>query len=294
MSESRPVPLRGPRHAAVLGSPIEHSLSPVLHRAAYAALGLPWSYRAIECDEAGLPMLLGGLDDAYIGVSLTMPLKRAVLPLLHEVTPLAAAVGAVNTVAFEGTGSSRRRLGDNTDVAGMLATIRTATTATFAKAAVLGAGGTAAAAVAALRELGLREVDVVVRDAGRAGELRTAADRLGMRVVLVPWPGTAWLDAADLVVSTVPAGAADPVVSAGGWSPQPGQLLFDVLYEPWPTVIANVARGAGADVVGGLELLVQQAALQVERWSGRLGPVDVMRAAGQQVLEERSRRLSDR
>ena len=140
----------------------------------------------------------------------------------------------------------------------------------------------AAAAVAALRELGLREVDVVVRDAGRAGELRTAADRLGMRVVLVPWPGTAWLDAADLVVSTVPAGAADPVVSAGGWSPQPGQLLFDVLYEPWPTVIANVARGAGsitASTSGAFAALPYSVATRIGAAEGNTSPEELLAAA---------------
>ncbi len=95
------------RRAAVLGSPIAHSLSPVLHRAAYADLGLAWTYEAVECDAARLPRLLADADDACVGLSLTMPLKRAVLPLCDELSPLAAAVGAVNTVTFEGTGRRR-------------------------------------------------------------------------------------------------------------------------------------------------------------------------------------------
>jgi shikimate dehydrogenase len=153
------------RRAAVLGSPIAHSLSPVLHRSAYADLGLTWTYEVIECDAAGLPALLGGMDDAFVGLSLTMPLKRAVLPLCDEVSPLAAAVGAANTITFDGIGPFRRRRADNTDVGAMVAAIR-ARIAQIAggPVAILGAGGTAAAAIAAVRELDLGGADVVVRD----------------------------------------------------------------------------------------------------------------------------------
>src|SRR5262250_221072 len=106
--------------AAVLGSPIAHSLSPVLHRAAYRALGLTgWTYQAIECDEARLPDLLAACDASWAGLSLTMPLKRAVLPLLDHTEPLAAEVGAANTVVF----AAGRRHGHNTDVPGLLAAL---------------------------------------------------------------------------------------------------------------------------------------------------------------------------
>lgn len=276
-----------PRRAAVLGSPIAHSLSPALHTAAYEQLGLPWRYQAIECDEAGLPALLAGLGPDYVGLSLTMPLKRAVLPLLDDVTPLAAAVGAVNTVIFEDAGGARRLRGDNTDVPGIVASVRTVTgPAAVDSMAILGAGGTAAAAVAAARGLGLRRVAVVVRNPARASDLLAAATRLGVTVDLVAWPGTGVIDDVDLLVSTVPAGATDAL--AGRWTPKPGQLLFDVLYDPWPTRLASAAQLRGTRVVGGLELLVQQAALQVERWTGRSAPIDVMRAAGERALAARA------
>lgn len=271
------------RRAAVLGSPISHSLSPVLHRAAYEQLALPWSYEAIECDEAGLPALLAGLGPDFVGLSLTMPLKRAVLPLLDDVTPLAAAVGAVNTVIFEDAGGARRLRGENTDVPGIVAGVRGAIgPRAVCSMAILGAGGTAAAALAAARDLGLANVSVVVRNMARTGDLIAAASRLGVEVDLVPWPGAGVVEAVDLLVSTVPAGATDAL--AGHWTPKLGQLLFDVLYDPWPTRLAAAAQAAGALVVGGLELLVQQAALQVECWTGRSAPIEVMRAAGERAL----------
>ena len=291
----------GGRRAAVLGSPIDHSLSPVLHRAAYAALGLDWRYDAIECDSARLAVLLDELDDSFVGLSLTMPLKRAVVPLLDEVSPLAAAVGAVNTVTFEGVGLSRRRLGDNTDVGGLVAAISTARTtkspsnavAPIERVAILGAGGTAAAALGAVREMGVSQVSVVVREPARASELVAAAERIGIAVELVAWPGCGALRAAELVISTVPAGATDTLVGtaaseAGPWVARPDQLIVDVVYHPWPTPLAVAAGASGARVVGGLELLVRQAALQVERWTGRPGPVDDMRLAGERALADRA------
>src|SRR5581483_5192127 len=188
--------MTGTGRAAVLGSPIAHSLSPVLHRAAYAALGLErWTYTAIECDEAGLP---GVLDiPGWTGLSLTMPLKRAVLPLLDRVEPLAVEAGGANTVVFEGG----QRLGHNTDVPGMVAALAAAGVTAPASATILGAGATACAALAALRETGLRTVPVLVRDQGRTGDLRAAASRLGMAVELRPL--TAQTSDGDLLISTV-------------------------------------------------------------------------------------------
>jgi shikimate dehydrogenase len=190
--------------AAVLGSPIAHSLSPVLHCAAYAALGLQdWSYTAIECDEAGLAGLLASCDREWAGLSLTMPLKRAVLPLLHRTEPLAAHVGGANTVIFEGA----ERHGYNTDVPGMVAALAEAGMPCPAGATILGAGATACSALAALRETGLTAAVVLARDPARAGELLAAAGRLGMAVELRPFGSQ--LRGGDLLISTVPVGAAD-------------------------------------------------------------------------------------
>lgn len=274
----------GAQRAAILGSPVAHSLSPAIHRAAYAELGLDWSYDAIECDEAALPGTLDSCGDEFVGLSLTMPLKRAVLPLLDSVSPLASAIGAVNTVVFDGIGPFRRRVGHNTDAGGMVAAIRRSRPDAVANATILGAGGTASAAVAALRELGIDRVAVVVRDPARASDLLAAANRLQVSVELVTWPGTDAITGAELVIAATPAGATDPL--AGLLSK--GQLLFDVLYAPWPTAFAAAAAATGAEVIGGLELLVQQATLQFELWSGRRAPVDAMRAAAESALKARS------
>jgi shikimate-5-dehydrogenase len=275
------------RRAAVLGSPIEHSLSPVLHAAAYRVLGLGWSYQAIECDEAQLPAVLAGLDESFIGLSLTMPLKRAVLPLLDDLSDLARAVGAANTVLFEGVGPFLRRRGENTDVPGLIAAIRAVrpTVGSAGAATILGAGGTAAAALAALREFGLATPTVIVRNRERATELLGAAERLGVAPELVDWPGVEALVTSELVISTVPAGATDSLAQDSVLGS--GQLLLDVLYEPWPTPFAAAAQAGGAEVIGGLELLVWQAALQVELMTGRPAPVDAMRSAGQAALGSR-------
>ena len=198
--------------AAVLGSPIAHSLSPVLHRAAYAAAGLAgWTYQAIECDEAGLPALVArcgadGADGAdWAGLSLTMPLKRAILPLLDHVDPLAADVGGANTVVF----SAGQRHGYNTDVAGMVDALAGAGLPAPRSAVILGAGATACSALATLRQTGLRTVTVAVRDEARAIALRAVAQRLGVRLDLRPLGSPGALAGRDLLISTVPAGAAD-------------------------------------------------------------------------------------
>jgi shikimate dehydrogenase len=278
------------RRAAVLGSPVAHSLSPVLHAAAYQMLGLHWSYSAIECNEAQLPGVLMGLDESFVGLSLTMPLKRAILPLLDDISELAVAVGAANTVLFDGVGPFLRRRGENTDVPGIVAALKARRPEGIRSAVILGAGGTAAAALAALRELGVERSVVVVRDQARTGELQRCAERLGVTLTLVDWPGRAVLSDADMIISTVPAGATDQLAAQSPASS--GQLLFDVLYEPWPTSYAAASLAAGAEVIGGLELLVQQAARQVALWTGRPDPVEIvaaMRVAGEAAIASRSR-----
>jgi shikimate 5-dehydrogenase len=192
--------------AAVLGSPIAHSLSPVLHRAAYAALGLDdWSYAAIECPEDGLAALVAGLGPQWAGLSLTMPLKRTVLPLLRHVDPVAAATGGANTVVFRADG----RYGYNTDVQGIVDALTEAGAPAPGPVTILGGGATACSALAALPGLGVTLADVVVRDPARASGLLEAAERVGVRVRLRDFASLAAGPPADLLISTVPAGAAD-------------------------------------------------------------------------------------
>ncbi|MER5782714.1 shikimate dehydrogenase [Streptomyces mobaraensis] len=272
------------RHrAAVLGSPIAHSLSPVLHRAAYAALGLgEWTYDRYEIDEAALPAFVERLDESWAGLSLTMPLKRAVIPLLDEISDTARSVEAVNTVLV---GPDGRLTGDNTDIPGLVAALRERGVDKVASAAVLGAGATASSALAALAGICAGEVTAYVRSAERAAEMRQWGERLGVAVRTADWSRAAEAFEAPLVVATTPAGAADALATA---VPDRPGTLFDVLYEPWPTPLAAAWAARGGTVLGGLDLLVHQAVLQVERMTGvSPAPLAAMRAAGEAALAAR-------
>lgn len=265
------------RRAAVLGSPIEHSLSPVLHGAAYQALDLHgWHYDKIECDEPGLPRMVDGMGPEWAGLSLTMPLKRVALTVADEVSPLAEAVGAANTLVFSPAGPAGGRQAHNTDVVGMVAALKEAGLTRIEQAVILGAGGTAQSALAAVRELGHQSPIVLVRNLARTSELRETAERLGMRATISDGLITEPLPAADLVISTLPGGAADPL-SATRWKPD--TMVLDVVYAPWPTPFAGSALAAGCPVVSGLTVLLHQAVAQVELMTGHPGPVEAMRTA---------------
>jgi len=266
--------------AAVLGAPIAHSLSPVLHRAAYQALGLSgWSYEAIECDEARLPAVLAECGPEWAGLSLTMPLKRAVLPLLDEIEPLAREVGAANTVVFSGG----RRQGHNTDVLGMI-TALAETGVTGAPGGlqgmvlILGGGATACSALAAARDLGVAQVTVAVRDPARAQGLLAAAGRLDVAVTLTRFDDPQG-DAPEVLISTVPAGAADIYAERIAHRDLVPRHLLDVVYHPWPTPLAAAARTADIPLAGGLDLLLHQAAGQVTLMTGQPAPLEAMRQA---------------
>lgn len=271
--------------AAVLGSPISHSLSPVLHRAAYRALGLTgWTYDAIECDEPGLRAVLDGCGQDWAGLSLTMPLKRAVLPLLDTAEPLVADVGCANTVIF----AAGARQGHNTDVPGMVNALTAAGVSGSGPVLLLGAGATACSALAAVRALGVGEVTVAVRDPERAADLLAVARRLEMAVRLADFgqqpPASSW----HLLISTVPAGAADiyaQQVLRGDLVPA---AVLDVVYHPWPTGLAVAAEKTGAGLILAFELLVHQAARQVELMTARTPPTAAMRRAGQAELRRRA------
>lgn len=268
-------------HAAVLGSPIGHSLSPVLHRAAYAELGLTdWSYEAIECSSADLAAQLDGVrsDESFAGYSLTMPLKITAVRLVDELEPLARRVGAVNTVVRRNGGLA----GFNTDVAGMVSALHEAGIASVAAPVVLGGGGSAQAALAALSVLGAETVRVLLRNPGKADVLRTVAAEVGVALEVLPWSRP---EDTDLIVSTVPSGAADPLAELLDDLAWPGAApLFDILYSPWPTRLASVALAAGVPVVSGLDLLAAQAVGQVELMTGQLIDVEILRDAGKRAL----------
>ena len=268
--------MSGLRRAAVLGSPIGHSLSPALHRAAYEVLDLDWSYDAIEVTQEDLPGFLAGLGPEWAGLSLTMPLKTAVLPLLADRASYAVLTGAVNTVVFTDHGP----VGYNTDVRGVVTAVQEAARerlTTASTATILGAGATARSVLAALEPLGPTDAVVVARRPEATADLRLTAEGAGVRLRVVPWDDAPAHLHADLVVSTVPAGVADGIVDAVPAHPR-GPLL-DVVYAGWPTALARAWQAHGGVLVNPLAMLLHQAAGQVELMTGLPAPVDAMRAA---------------
>lgn len=262
------------RRAAVLGSPISHSRSPVLHRAAYAALGLDWSYDAIEVTTSDLAAFLDSCRwPEWAGLSLTMPLKTDVLPLLDEVSEVASLTRASNTVVF----TERGRVGHNTDVAGMQRALQEAHGAGFApqRGAIIGSGATARSALAALVGLGAREVDIIARNPERAQELSSLGRELGVAVSVSPWEGTAPIQG-DAVIATVPPGAADTLVDR---VPDAPGVLLDVAYGSGVTTLTSAWTHAGGASADGLDLLLWQAVDQVRLMTGREAPVAAMRDA---------------
>jgi shikimate dehydrogenase len=267
---------------AVLGSPIAHSVSPVLHRAAYAHLGLDWTYDAVEMESAGLRPFVEALDETWRGLSLTMPLKRAVVPLVDSLDEWAQLAGVANTVLLE----NGRRLGFNTDVPGATAAIVERVRAPVRSAVVIGGGATATSLLLALAELGCRTATLLVREEARAVQTVTAvgtharAPQLSVSTIA----GAIALEA-DLVVSTVPAAAQTPELMAA-CADIPA--VFEAVYDPWPTPLAQAALHSGRPLVSGLDLLAHQAVLQVDLMTGEPVPVDLVREAGRAELERRA------
>jgi shikimate dehydrogenase len=271
--------------AAVLGKPVAHSLSPVLHRAAYEALGFAdWTYEVVECDERGLAAYVESRGQEWAGLSLTMPLKRTVLPLLDHVDRLAAATGGANTVVFRPEG----RYGYNTDVQGIVDALTEAGAPAPGSVTILGAGATACSALAAVGELGAAGADIVARDPSRADGLLATADRLGLTARLRAWAGLGDAPVPDLLISTVPAGAADEYSERLRLTHQAPPAVLDVVYHPWPTPLARAAAAAGSVVASGYAMLLHQAAAQVELMTGKPAPLEAMRVAGERELARRA------
>lgn len=271
------------RRCGVLGDPVAHSLSPALHRAGYAALGVDWAYDAHRVASGGLEAFLADLGPEWRGLSLTMPLKREVLPLVDDLTDRARLAGAANTLLLQDDGT---RLGDNTDLPGAAAAIRERTSAPLRSAAILGGGATATSVGLALADLGVRTIELVLRDVARAAvtvdALRAHPGEVDVRTTsLASSTASPTPIAADVVVSTIPAVAQDDgLVARCAAAP----VVFEVLYDPWPTPLAAAALASGRTLVTGLDLLVHQAALQFELFTGLAAPVDAMREAGERAL----------
>ena len=282
--------------AAVIGSPIAHSLSPVIHRAAWEQLGIDgWEYRRAEVTEESLPPFIGQLDESFCGLSVTMPCKQAVMPLLDAIDPLASAVGAVNTVVP----SAGMLAGFNTDVTGIASAIRRACSRSGvpvpSSALVLGARATASSTLAGLGELGITTTTVAARRFGGPGSVISAASRLGVSVEQVMWSDVSAVASAaaraDVLISTLPAGVADPIASC--LAPREGQILLDVIYSPRDTALRTTFEKAGGVVAEGTDMLVYQGAAQVQLMTGRSPDPAVMRHALEAELERRAREAGE-
>lgn len=271
------------RHAAVLGSPIGHSLSPVLHTAAYQAMGIAdrWTYVAQECTERELMPWLDSCDDTWAGVSLTMPLKRHAMSLVDWCDPVGREVGGINTVVFTSAG----RRGYNTDVGGIVAAVRAAGVRSVRSVTVLGAGATAASAIVALRTLGVENpVTVLARDLTRTNAPCAAGERAGMPVRVAPLADIADHLDVDLVVSTLPARGADAVA---GIVADSSAAVFDVAYGAGPTALVREVTSRGRPAAEGFTMLLHQACAQVELMTGLAAPLAAMRRAGEAELRRK-------
>jgi shikimate dehydrogenase len=262
---------RGPRRAAVLGSPIAHSRSPELHLAAYRALGLDsWTYERIECTAEQLATLVGDFGPEWVGVSVTMPGKFAALRFADDRTARAELVGSANTLVR----SERGWRADNTDIDGVTGALGPVS----GHAMVLGSGGTAPAVVVGLAELGAQQITVVARNADRAAPLVDLATRSGVKGGWCAIDGdelTSYVADVDVMVNTVPADAVEPYVPTLARTP----LLLDAIYDPWPTPLAAAVAAEGGRVISGLDMLLNQAFAQVEQFTGMPAPKEAMRAA---------------
>lgn len=277
--------------AAVVGHPIAHSLSPVLHQAAYRALGFSgYEYLRVDIPEGELADWIGSSDDACLGVSVTMPHKKAALALSEVVHPLAEAVGAANTLLPQGQGPARLFVAANTDVAGIVAAIsETRGAAPATSAVILGAGGTAAAGLAALAELGITNPTVCLRSSIRAADLMQAAHRMGVTVTVRRFDhGARFIPEANIVLQTAPAGAADDIAAQFAESDRSigeDQTLLDAIYHPWPTPLAQAWASGGGSIAPGWLMLLHQAVEQVRLMTGQQPPVEVMRTALLQAMK---------
>jgi shikimate dehydrogenase len=278
----------------VWGSPVAHSLSPVLHRAAYAALGLAgWAYARREVDVPGFPEAFAGLDDTWRGLSLTMPLKEVALRAARTVTPLAAATGAANTLvrdADDPTGWTAH----NTDVHGIRMALAVAGCPTPTSLLLVGSGATARSALAALQAPGGRVV-FMVRDRVRPESL-AQAEAAGVALEVVPmgeWGAAADVDA---VVSTVPPSSVTALdefarTPAAGAARPP--VVLDVVYGSGRTPLQRAAAERGWAVAEGTDMLLHQATEQVRLMTGLTAPLEAMADALRQALGQRGQDQPD-
>ncbi|MDR0436594.1 MAG: shikimate dehydrogenase [Propionibacteriaceae bacterium] len=265
-----------PRSCGVVGWPARYSLSPALHRAGYAAVGLDWAFDAYDVPPDTLAAFVAKLDDTWRGLAVTMPHKEVALTL-GTPDQAAAQVGAANTLVFESDGVQVR----NSDIPGALQALATRGIDAVSDAVIVGAGATSRSIVAALARIGLKRLTVLARRPEQAWGALRLAETLGVTAKAAPigpHPGT------DLLVSTLPRDAvaayvADLVPGAGA--------VFDVAYHPWERPLLDAARTSGVPTIDGLDLLAGQAAIQFQLLTGCEVSFGLLREAGLAELAER-------
>ena len=269
-------------YCLVLGDPIAHSLSPVIHLAAYRELGLDWDFRRLKVRSGNLKAFLDGADTQLRGLALTMPLKPEALQVATFADGLAKVTGAVNTLVPAAGGDWT---GFNTDVRGIVEAFRQVSAADLpsrGSGVIFGSGSTAASALAAFTELGLTELTVISRTTGQTGAAFQAAQRMGLSVRSVAWHQVEEINPAlgeaQLVMSTVPAPAQDTLPLAQ-LQMSPHAIFLDAAYAPWPTPVASWAQACGAQVIPGWEMLLHQGVAQVKLFTGQEVDATVLRPA---------------
>lgn len=256
--------------AAVLGSPVAHSLSPILHNAAYAALELDHTYAAIEVMESELGKFLTNLDEGWLGVSLTMPLKKVAFDFVDTSDDFATVTGAINTLVFKSGVQAF-----NTDVPGIVDALTEAEVLQISSAVIFGSGATARSALVALQRLGACKVNCVARNVSDIERMATIANEIGVKFDNTAIQDSDWMTA-DVVINTTPLGVLDEVARD---VLSPSGLLLDVVYNPWPTQLAASWAVTGGSIVSGLSMLLHQASHQVTLMTGEVAPIVAMRKA---------------
>lgn len=273
-------------YAAVIGHPVAHSLSPAIHNAAFAALGIDARYEAVDVAVGDVPEVVDRMrSERWLGMSVTMPHKEAVIASLDDLTPIARSLGAVNCVFFDGDAL----VGDNTDGAGVVWALRERLDVdpVGRRVVVLGAGGAARACIAALAEVGAASIVVVNRSVERAVSAAALAPEVGRALELADPQAEHEVVAADIVINATPQGMAGADAGESGGSaadgpahvPGAGQVALDLVYHPLRTRWMERAEARGAQAANGVGMLVGQAAVAFERWTGRPAPTDAMWAA---------------
>lgn len=263
-----------------------HSLSPVIHRAAWDSIGLPpdWEYRRCEVAPEELHSFVAELPQECLGLSVTMPHKQAIMPMLDVIDPQAQMIGVVNTVVHSAGITS----GFNTDVYGITEALMGALrkqgrqgSLEGARGVVLGARATASSAIFALRSIGVTDIHVVGRSFSGQGSALVASHRMGVPIEQHTWSHVesvkAQCESADIVVSTVPARVCDDLAVLV--QPRSGAVLLDVVYSPWRTRLVNAWEERGGVIAHGIDMLIHQAALQVRLMTGHDANIDVMSKA---------------